>query len=153
MNEAAAGLGADKGVVGLDRNYQTRRSSRDVVPVWMRYGESAIVPEATAKNKDILEYFNKTHGRWQDYALQNLSFTDLKAAFERHKGSLVNFETTPRTANLDVLERKLDVMTKEIKKLKHNITERREVISTIRVDPDGLNAAITSKDKAYMRGH
>ena len=54
-------IGADQGVIGIDGNYSTPRSSRDTIPIWVREGESIINPEATAQNKALLKFINSTN--------------------------------------------------------------------------------------------
>jgi len=54
-------IGADAGVVGIDGNYSTPRSSRDTIPIWVRDGESIINPEATAQNRALLKFINSTN--------------------------------------------------------------------------------------------
>jgi len=54
-------IGADQGVVGIDGNYSTPRSSRDTIPIWVRDGESIINPEATAQNRALLKFINSTN--------------------------------------------------------------------------------------------
>ena len=54
-------IGADQGVIGIDGNYSTPRSSRDTIPIWVRDGESIINPEATAQNRALLKFINSTN--------------------------------------------------------------------------------------------
>jgi len=58
---AKGAIGADQGVIGIDGNYSTPRSSRDTIPIWVREGESIINPEATAQNKALLKFINSTN--------------------------------------------------------------------------------------------
>lgn len=61
LAEAKAGLGADQGVIGITESYATPRSIRDTIPIWVRPGESVIVPEVTEANRAVLEW-SRTHG-------------------------------------------------------------------------------------------
>lgn len=162
---ARAAVGADKGVVAITEAYKTRPSSRDTIPVMMRKGESAIVPEATAKNASILEYFNKTHGRWQDYALSNLSREEMAKALNLKSMGITFERDTPRLdiasqpqvvvlqQNNEMLERELRGLRKEIKNLKQNISTVQEVIVTPRVDPSGIVKHIDARNAARIKGH
>lgn len=58
---AKGAIGADQGVIGIDSNYSTPRSSRDTIPIWVRDGESIINPEATAQNRALLKFINSTN--------------------------------------------------------------------------------------------
>jgi len=58
---AKGAIGADQGVIGIDGNYSTPRSSRDTIPIWVRDGESIINPEATERNKALLKFINSTN--------------------------------------------------------------------------------------------
>lgn len=58
---AKGAIGADQGVIGIDGNYSTPRSSRDTIPIWVRDGESIINPEATAQNRALLKFINSTN--------------------------------------------------------------------------------------------
>lgn len=151
LNNAVSSIGADQGVVGLTEAYRTRPSARDTIAVMMRRGESAIVPEATAKNRDILTWFNKTHGSWQDFATQQLSATDLRAMFERKTGKPIDMPTSVGRLDLNtnkqvvvleannrMLEKKMDRMTKEIRSLKGHIAKSIDITLKPEMDKDGL---------------
>lgn len=165
LNSAVSGIGADKGVVGITDAYKVKASKRDVIPVMMRRGESAIVPEATEKNRGILEYFNATHGKWEDYAIKNLSREEMAKAlnlqslgitFERDMPR-IDIASQPQVVvlqqNNEMLSRELKGLRKEIKNLKSNIRTQQEVHVIPHVDPNAIVTRVEARRSDKKRGH
>lgn len=69
---AKGAIGADQGVIGIDGNYSTPRSSRDTIPIWVRDGESIINPEATAQNRALLKFINSTNRPASEFFSQSV---------------------------------------------------------------------------------
>lgn len=165
LNSAVSSVGADQGVVGITENYKVKPSSRDTIPVMMRRGESAIVPEATEKNRGILEYFNSTRGRWQDYAIKNLSRDEMAKALNLHTLGITFEREMPRIdiasqpqvvvlqQNNEMLSRELKGLRKEIKNLKSSIRTQQEVHVYPHVDPNAIVTRVEARRTDRKRGH
>lgn len=165
LNSAVSNVGADQGVVGITEKYNVKASSRDTIPVMMRRGESAIVPEATEKNRDILEYFNATRGRWQDYAIKNLSREEMAKALNLHTLGITFEREMPRIdiasqpqvvvlqQNNEMLSRELKGLRKEIKNLKSSIRTQQEVHVYPHVDPNAIVTRVEARRTDKKRGH
>lgn len=53
---ARSRIGADSGAVDIDNRYNTKASSRDTIPIWVRKGESILTPEVTKEHKGLLSH-------------------------------------------------------------------------------------------------
>jgi hypothetical protein len=51
---AKGALGADQGVIGINDSYDRRATSRDIIPVMLRKGESVLTPEFTSTHQKLL---------------------------------------------------------------------------------------------------
>ena len=166
VNIARAAVGVDQGIVGITKAYSKRPSQRDVIPALMRIGESAIVPEATQKNEGILTWFNKTHGYWQDYAMQQLSVAELQKMIEKKGGSTMqlppsnmrlDFGTSRQVVTLEMnnamMQAEMKMLRKEIRSLKGEISTYQKVEIIPRVDADGFIKHIYQRNASRRRAH
>jgi hypothetical protein len=57
LSAARSAVGADGGVFEINESYSTPKSTRDTIPVWLRFGETVTTPEAAriGKNRDLLK--------------------------------------------------------------------------------------------------
>jgi len=66
---AKAKIGAEEGVIDINGSYSKKAGATDTIPLWVAKGESVITAKATAANRDILEYINKTGRSAEEYLL------------------------------------------------------------------------------------
>lgn len=166
VNIARAAVGVDQGIVGVTKAYSKRPSQRDVIPALMRIGESAIVPEATQKNEGILTWFNKTHGYWQDYAMQQLSVAELQKMIEKKGGTAMQLPmsnmklgigTSQQVVVLEMnnaaMQAEMRLLRKEVRSLKGEINTYQKVEIIPRVDADGFIKHIYQRNASRRRAH